>query len=106
MSNARLVREGVRCDEQKLNLDLPSYARITLNALDKPIDPLLRIAQVLRIELPHGIRIDCTWDWNAAGYWISAWTFQNGAIQELVLRWSPDKQSLVRAVELLSRQFD
>jgi hypothetical protein len=92
----------VQCAEE---LDLPSYARVTFNHLHEPLDPRLRISIVLRVELPHAIRIDATWDWDSGGYWITAWQAQNGVIEELVVRWSDDKEVLFRAVETLSRQL-
>jgi hypothetical protein len=85
-------------------LDLPSYARITVDHLDEPLDPQLRVKHVLRVELPHSIRIDVNWDWESGGYWVSAWHPMNGDIEELALRWSHDTEALARAVETLARQ--
>jgi hypothetical protein len=89
----------IQCEE----LDLPSYARVTLNRLDERIDPLLRESLVLRAELPHGIRVDATWDWDSGGYWITAWEPENGVIVELARRWADNTESLVTTVETLSR---
>jgi hypothetical protein len=85
-------------------LDLPSYTRVTIDQLDDHLDPCLRVKLVLRVELPHAIRIDVTWDWDSGGYWISAWHANKGEIEELALRWSHDKEAVVRTVETLSRQ--
>lgn len=88
------------------DLDLPSYARVTLNHLDEALDPQLRVKVVLRVELPHGTRIDATWDWDSNGYWITAWRAQNGDVEELAVRWSHDTEAVLKAVELLSRQIN
>ena len=86
-------------------LDLPSYAHITLNELDEPLDPYLRVKTILRVELPHAIRIDAAWDQTSQGYWITAWRPCNGDIEELVLRWANNKEAVLKVLGLLSRQL-
>lgn len=84
---------------------LPPYARIAVNRLEEPIDPMLRLSLVFRVELLDGVRIDATWDWNSSGYWVSVWRSESGQTQELALRWQQDRQSLVKAVESLSLEL-
>jgi hypothetical protein len=92
----------VQCD---IRLELPPYARTTLNKLDYPIDPLLTRIHVLTVELPGGIRIDCTWDRDDGGYSVAAWHCPSGEPIEIVRRLFPNRESVAQAVADLARMF-
>ena len=92
----------IYCEE----IDLPSYARVTVNRLSEPVDPDYRIWNVLRVELPRSVRIDADWDRNDCGYWVTAWQADNGTVAELARRWAEDAEALVKIVEALSRKVN